>query len=143
MSIAAQGTVLSIESVTPGNYTAIGEVTSISGPTVSRTVLNPTSLSDSYQRKAVGLIDYGTITAELHLNYGDAGQDRVRTQLAAGARALWRLVIPAGQLGSGSASTQTTHSFAGFATGWTLNGQMDGLYRATLTITLDADPVES
>jgi hypothetical protein len=143
MAITAQGAVLEIESSTPGTYAAIGEVTGFSGPAESFTVLNVTAMSDTRMRKAMGLKDPGEVSVDLQLNYGDTGQDRCRTQFAAKARALFRIVVPAGQLGSGASSPQTTLAFAGFISSLSIAGRLDGIATAQMTITLDSDITET
>ncbi len=143
MSIAAQGTTLQIETSTPGTYVAVGEVTAINGPSESVSVLNPTNMADTRMRKAPGLYDPGELSVDLHLNYGDTGQDRVRTQFAAKATALWRIVVPAGALGSGASSTQTTLSFGGFVKSISVGGRLDSIATMTLVIVLDSAITES
>ena len=143
MSIPAQGTTLQIETATPGTYVAVGEVTAINGPSESYTVLDPTNMSDTRKRKALGLRDPGEISIDLHLNYGDAGQDRVRTNFAAKTSTLWRIVIPAGSAGGGTSSVQTTLSFTGFISRWNVGARMDSIASAGITITLDSDITES
>lgn len=137
MAIAAQGTVLAIESSTPATFTTIGEVLSWSGPNQSLTVLDPTSIGDTIKRTAVGLLDPGSITMDLHLNYGDAGQDRVETNFAAKTRTNFKITIPAGSLGGGSSSSETVLTFAGYITSLGIGGRMDSLASRSLTIELD------
>ena len=143
MSIAAQGTVLQIETATAGTYVTVGEVTAINGPSESVTVLDPTNMSDTRRRKAPGLYDPGEISVDLHLNYGDTGQDRLRTQFAAKVTALWKIVVPAGALGSGASSVQTTLSFGGFVSRIQIGGRIDSIATMSLTITLDSAITES
>lgn len=144
MAIASVGTTLKIESATPATFTTIGEVVESNGPSSSMTVLDPTNLADTRRRKALGLMDPGEMTVTLHLNYGDAGQDRARTQYEAKARANFQLVIPAGSYGSGSSSTETTLAFAGYITRYSAaQAGVDGLIRSTMTITLDSAVTES
>lgn len=138
MAIAAQGTVLAIESSTPATFTTIGEVLSWSGPNQSFTVLDPTSIADSLKRKAVGLLNAGSVSMDLHLNYGDAGQDRVRTNFAAKTRTNWKITIPAGSLGGGSSSSETVLTFTGYITSLSLGGRMDALATCSLNIELDS-----
>lgn len=143
MSIPAQGTLLQIETATAGTYVTVGEVTAINGPSESMTVLDVTNITDTRRRKALGLKDPGEISADLHLNYGDAGQDRVRTNFAAKTATLWRIVVPAGSAGGGSSSVQTTLSFTGFISRWNLGARLDSIASAGITITLDSDITES
>jgi hypothetical protein len=137
MAIAAQGTVLAIESATPSTFNTVGEVQSWSGPSQSYTVLDPTSITDSLKRKGLGLLNPGSVSMDLHLNYGDTGQDRVRANFAAKTRTNFKITIPAGSVGSGSSSSETVLTFAGFITSLSLGGRMDSLATCSLTIELD------
>lgn len=143
MSIPAQGTVFSIESATPATFTAVGEVVDFTGPEESFSTLDPTNLADTRRRYALGLKDPGTMQIRYHLNYGDAGQDRMRSQFAAKARANFTLAIPAGTLGSGASSSATTLSFTGFITSMGISGSLDSIVEATATIQLDSDITEA
>ena len=143
MAINAQGMILQIENDTPGTHTNIGEVTAITGPSLSYTVLNVTNLNDTLMRKAPGLLDAGEVSADLHLNYGDAGQDRVRAQFGAKARSQFRITIPAGTLGGGATSIPTVLRFYGHITRWQISGRMDSVMSAGITITLDSDITET
>jgi len=138
MAIAAQGTVLAIESSTPATFTTIGEVLSWSGPNQTYTVLDPTSIADTLKRKAVGLLNAGSVSMDLNLNYGDAGQDRVRVNFAAKTRTNFKITVPAGNLGGGSSSSETVLTFTGYITNLSLGGRMDALASGSLTIELDS-----
>jgi len=143
MAIQSPGTTLSIESETPDTYTPVGEVTSISGPAESWTVLDVTNLSDTRMRKALGLKDPGQVTVGLQLNYGDAGQDRLRTQAAAKALCNWQIEIPAGASGSGAASDATTLEFAAYISAISINAPINGVITASVTLTVDSDITEA
>lgn len=143
MAIAAQGTVIAIESSTPGTYTTIGEVLGWSGPDQSFTVLDPTNITDTRRRKALGLLQPGRVTVNMHLNYGDSGQDRVRSQMAAKANANWKITIPAGSLGGGSSSSETVLTFTGFAQSLSLGGRVNAIATHDLTIEVDSAITEA
>lgn len=143
MAIASQGTVFSIESSTPATFTPIGEVTSITGPEETFTVLDPTNMADTRRRFGLGLKQPGTVQIGFHLNYGDAGQDRLRAQFAAKARANFTLAVPAGALGSGSSSAATTLSFTGFITSLSISSGLDSVVESSATIQLDSDITEA
>jgi len=143
MAVASQGLTLSIESATPGTFTAIGEITDITGPEESFTILDPTNLSDTRRRFALGLKQPGTIQIRFRANFGDAGQDRLRSQFAAKARPNFEIDFPAGALGGGSSSSATNYAFTGLITSLSLSASTDALIEGACTIQLDSDIVES
>jgi predicted secreted protein len=143
MATPSQGTVLRVESATPSTFTAVGEITAINGPQGSVTVLDVTNMSDTIRRRSPGLLEPGQVQVELQLNHGDAGQDRVRTVWAAKTRVNWEIVIPAGQMGSGTAALATTQAFSGFVSAMATSASLDGIYRMTLTITIDSAVTET
>jgi hypothetical protein len=146
MAITSQGTVISIGNADgpPETFTTIGEVIGFTGPDTSRSSLNTTTLADTIVRTATGILDWGTVTLNLRLNFGDAGQDRVRTVYGTNARTNFRIAIPQGALGSAASSTAATLAFSGYIMAVQFaSGQVDQLVEKSITIKLDSAITES
>lgn len=145
MAIGAQGTVIAIQTAAgpPAVFTTIGEITRFQGPALSRSVLDVTNITDALKRSAGGLLDPGEVTADLRLNYGDAGQDAVRAAFAANTRTPFKITIPAGALGGGASSTETVLTFTGYVTRYQISGEMDGVLAASISIRLDTVVTEA
>jgi hypothetical protein len=141
MAIRAQGTLLKAAVGTGEVYTTVGEVLDFNGPSPTRPVIDATNLTSTARKKITGLSDYGQFTAQLHLDYGDAGQDNVRDAQASGALTNFQLLIPAGI--AGSTGVATTVSFAGYVSGFSASGSVDGLITSSLTIEIDGAVTEA
>lgn len=141
MAIRAQGTLLRAAIGTGSVYTTVGEVLDFNGPSPSRPVIDATNLSSVAREKITGLSDYGQFTAQMHLDYGDAGQGNIRTAMASGALTNFQVAIPAGV--GGSTSVATTISFAGYVSGFSAAGSVDGLVTSSLTIEISGAVTEA
>jgi hypothetical protein len=146
MAVPSQSTTISIGNADgpPETFAVIGEVTSISGPQSSRSQLDVTALGDSIRRTAAGLLDPGEVTLNLRLNFGDTGQDLVRTRYFGNTRSTFRIGVPLGALGGGASSAATTITFSGWITAYTpVSAEVDGLITSTVTIRLDSTTTEA
>jgi Lambda phage tail tube protein, TTP len=139
MSIRAQGSIFSIGSGTgsPETFSAVGEVTGWQGFDGEAKTLDVTTLDSTSVEKWVGLNDEGTLSLDLNLNFGDAGQTAMHVSKASGAKHNMKLAIPAGPAGTPSgaaASGATLITFAGYVKGFSLTGQKDSIITAKAKI---------
>lgn len=117
-------------------FTSIPEITTMSGPGGSAAVKDTTSLLDTAKTKRMGLADEGQISFDI--NYIPADTQHAALRAARAARTLhnFQLVF--------TDSPATTWDFAGYVTGFTLQGvQVDGTMGAKVTIEVSGAITES
>jgi hypothetical protein len=98
----------------PETFTTIAEVTSFKGPTEKVPQLDATSFDSTAMEFIAGLADNGEVTFDVNWVGSDAQQQGLRTDLRAGTRRNFKLILN----DKPSGGTQpTTVSFAAIVTG--------------------------
>lgn len=107
-------------------FTSIGEVRSFDGPNGSVTILDATSLGDTYKQKLAGTVDEGQITFTMWLDPADTAQTGLRTDRAAGTLRNFQLLLD---------DTDTTQlAFAAYVVDFSISGSVDGVVEASCTL---------
>ena len=126
-SVKTQGSSLQLsDSASPEVYTDIANVTSFSGPTGSRAVIDVTKLASTGKEKDVGLADYGQVTLEGFFSASDTIQVDVWDNFVAGTLHNWRILF--------SDSPQTQLDFAGYVLNYSYSAGLDDVIRTSVTI---------
>jgi predicted secreted protein len=127
----AFGTILAKESATPGTYTAIANVSGLSGPGLSRETLDVTAHDspDAYREFLGGLRDPGEISADL--NYDPAAHDTLIEDLDDDDPSNYRITWPDG----------TTWTFPAIMTGFEPSAPIDDKLAASVTWKVSGKPV--
>lgn len=118
-----------------GAYTSGGTATPVTLTTVGRTKsanagggesseLDGTELASTAKEVEGGLADYGEATAEVNVDYTDAGQNAVRARFADQAEVDFQIVY----------SDATVASFTGFVKRYEENAAVDAFVTASITI---------
>ena len=116
----------------PTANAAIGEVTSLSFDGVAQSSLEVTSISDAVKRYKAGILDPGSISIELNLDYDDAQQVAIAT--ASSDRALRSYLITFGAASTGG----MTISGVGVVTGFSVKAATDTVLTVSFSIKCSA-----
>jgi len=116
----------------PTAIAAIGEITSLSFDGVAQSSLEVTSISDAVKKYKAGILDPGSISIELNLDYDDAQQVALAT--ASTDRLLRSYLISFGAASTGG----MTVSGVGIITGFSVKAANDTVLTASFTIKCSA-----
>jgi hypothetical protein len=91
-AFSAQGATVTVDiATTPTN---IANVISFDIPGTPAAEIEVTNLQSVAKEFLSGLQDFGTVTMNVHPDYGDAGQNQMRTLRASGAAAEYVITLP-------------------------------------------------
>lgn len=110
-------------------FNVIGEVISFQGPGGQASVIDVTHLLSTAREKKIGLQDEGQVTLECNLVPGDTQQIGLRDDRTNRTRRNFRLVLTDG--------ATTTLSFAAYVLGFSIQGAVDQVVRASITLEVD------
>lgn len=92
MSITTQGTILSKgDSASPIVYTAVGSVTSISGPNSTRSEIDVTTMDSTAKEFNLALLDHGTLEASIVFDERNTAHAALRTDFVANTVRSWKI----------------------------------------------------
>lgn len=137
MADIAYGVKFEYSSDSGSNYTALGEITDISPPSVSKDVIETTSHGSGGVKTYIGgLVDYGEVSITVNYDPDGTTNDAIR-DLAVEAHEtvgnkLYKISYNDGTIGDYSDSS--TETFIGIVTGFEPQAPMDGQLSATFTI---------
>jgi hypothetical protein len=116
-----QGATITIDSV------AVGQILSIDGPTMERTMVDTTNLGTSTLRTFIpGFGDGGELTIEAQFDNDDAGQQDVLESFEAGSATAEAIVI--------TTSDSDTFSFNAYVRSFSISQNMDEVNRVTMVL---------
>lgn len=114
------------------NFTTLGEVKSIDGPSTKVSVIDVTThssaASGNYMEKIASLIDPGEVTADLNWVPSDTTHQNLRTDLTSRTKRAWCLALPS------PASANVV--FDGYVTDFPLSFPVDDVIGGSITITI-------
>lgn len=134
-AIQAQGTLLKLGAGSPPSYTTIAEINSFSGPGGSVSVIDVTDLSSSAKEKLAGLNDNGQLSFECNLIPSNAQHAALREAKENGTVISVKLVF------TDTGATEWT--FNAIVTGFSVSGAVDGVVKASVTLEISGEIVES
>lgn len=109
--IPAEGTTIAVESVTPGTYTTIGQVESITPPSTTVAEVPTTTLTSTRKQYRAGKIpDSGTLQFRIQYDPNDTVHQDLEDYLNAGTTKNWQLTYVDGMV------EPANEEFAGFIT---------------------------
>lgn len=116
----------------PETYTAIAPVVSISGPSMSKDVVDVSSLSstDRYREFISGMRDGGEVTIEIRFDPADADVDNALTDFEADAARSYQIAWADG----------STFAFEGILTAWSPETPYDDAMSMSLTYKVTGAP---
>jgi len=121
------------DSGVPGTFLDIGEITDLTFPTGSASIIDTTTLADTFVRKISGLPDEGQATVTLNNDSNNANALLLRAARAATSREAFQVVYPAPAEGGAT----VTADFNGFVLQYeTAAAQND---KQILNVTIEID----
>lgn len=132
----AKGTQLKSDSDTPGTFTLIPEVRSITGPSMTADILDATSMDTpgGFRDKRQGLKDWGTVAFELLWIPDNAQHQKLFDDYSAspGVERAYQIIFPN--------AASTTFEFTGFVSQMPITAAFDQLLTMNVEITILGDP---
>jgi len=127
MSITTQGTVLSKgDNASPIAYTAVGSVTSISGPNSSRGEIDVTTMDSTAKEFNLALLDNGTLEVSIVFDERNTAHAGLRTDFSANTVRDWKI--------TDAGSPQINYTFQGRIQSLPLDFSTDEVVRVSMTI---------
>lgn len=116
------------DGATPETFTAIGEITSLDGPSGSASVIDVTHLSSTAKEKRMGLMDEGQVSIEGNLVTSNTAQMGLKTDRANRTLRNFQMVL--------TDTPTTTLSFSAYVTTFSISAKVDGVipFKANLEI---------
>ena len=134
-AIESQGCVISYTVGSPTNMQAIGNVVSFSGPGGSASVIDVTNLDSTAKEKRMGLPDEGQFTMELNYDPDNTAHIALRNARKSRTRVEFRLTL--------TDTGATSLVFFGYVLGFAIQGGVDAVVKASLTIEIDGAVAEA
>ncbi|TXH06680.1 MAG: hypothetical protein E6R09_01100 [Rhodocyclaceae bacterium] len=132
-AITAQGIV--IARFGASTFETIPNVVSFQGPGGQASVIDVTNLASTSKEKRVGLRDEGQLSLTLHFNPDDTIHLGLRTDRANRSRRQFRITF--------TDATPATWTFYGYVTQFSVQGGVDAVVEASVTIEIDGDITEA
>lgn len=116
------------------NFTTVGEVTNLSGPGMSRDIIDVTHMetADAYREYIAGLADAGEITVEVNYIPGNASQENLIDDFEQRVKRNFKIVFPF--------TGNPEWAFTGVLTGFEADTPIDDKISATFTIKITEKP---
>lgn len=129
-SIESQGITIGIsDGGSPSSFSNIANIVGFSGPGGSASVIDVTNLSSTAKEKRMGLPDEGQFTLDINYDPDNATHQSLRAARDGRIRREFKITY-----------TDTTPSqdvFFGYVTGFQINGAVDQVVKASVTIEID------
>lgn len=125
-AIEAQGIDLKIGAGSPVTYTEIPEIVSFNGPGGAAAVIDVTDLSSSAMEKKMGLRDEGQLSFEMNYIPDNTQHAALRTARANRTLTPFQIILT-------DVST-TTWVFNAYVTGFTIQGAVNNVVKASVTL---------
>jgi hypothetical protein len=133
-AITAQGITISRFGTT--TFEVIPNVVSFQGPGGQAAVIDVTNLASTAKEKRVGLRDEGQLSLTLHFNPDDLVHQGLRTDRANRVRRQFKITFT-------DTTPSATWSFYGYVTQFSVQGGVDAVVEASVTIEIDGDITEA
>ena len=119
----------------PNEYVAIGNVTSFSGPSGSRAVIDVTKLSSTGKEKDVGIPDFGQVQYEGFFSAVDTVSVDIWDTFVAGTAELFKVVF--------SDSPPTELSFSAYCLNYSYSAGLDDVVRFSVTLEISGSVTDN
>jgi hypothetical protein len=130
--IPGEGTKIAIESATPGTYTDLGEVNSVTGPAPSVASVETTNLqSTRHSYRPSKVPESGEVSFQIKIDPNNATQQILTGLMDTPVVKNWKITWPDGM------TTPANSTFAGFLTAYNVSGaELENNVVADITIKL-------
>lgn len=132
-AIIAQGITIARMGITA--FETIPNVVSFQGPGGQAQVIDVTNLSSTAKEKRMGLRDEGSLSLSLHFDPDNAVHDGLRSDRANRTRQQFRITF--------TDTIPTVWTFYGYVTQFSVQGGVDAVVEASVTIEIDGDITEA
>jgi Lambda phage tail tube protein, TTP len=132
-AITAQG--ITIARFNTTTFETVPNVVSFQGPGGQTAVIDVTNLGSTSKEKRVGLRDEGQLTMTMHYNPDDTVHQGLRADRANRVRRQFKLTF--------TDSNPATWTFYGYVTHFSVQGGVDAVVQASVTIEIDGDITEA
>jgi hypothetical protein len=132
-AITAQGITISRFGTT--TFEVIPNVVSFQGPGGQAAVIDVTNLASASKEKRVGLRDEGQLTLTMHYNPDDLIHQGLRSDRANRVRRQFKLTF--------TDTTPAIWTFYGYVTTFSVQGGVDAVVQASVTIEIDGEITEA
>lgn len=131
-AIESQGITIGMSdgSMSPITYNDIGNITSFTGPGGQASVIDVTNLDSTAKEKLMGLPDEGQFSIDINLDPDNTQHQALRTARANRALTYFKITLT-------DTSPATAITFQGYVLGFSINGSVDQVVKATVTIEVD------
>ena len=133
-AITAQGIAIARFGTTA--FETIPNVVSFQGPGGQAAVIDVTNLASVSKEKRVGLRDEGQLTLTVHYNPDDLVHQGLRTDRANSTRRQFKITFT-------DTAPAATWTFYGYVTQFSVQGGVDAVVEASVTIEIDGDITEA
>ena len=116
-------------------FETIPNVVSFQGPGGQAAVIDVTNLASTAKEKRVGLRDEGQLSLTLHYNPDDLVHQGLRTDRANRVRRQFKITF--------TDTNPATWTFYGYVTHFSVQGGVDAVVQASVTIEIDGDITEA
>lgn len=135
-AVTSQGVTLQRgDGASPEVFATIADITDFNSPDGELSVIDVTSLDDSYATYIAGLIDEGSVSISGHFIGTDAAQTGLRTDRAAGTLRNFKITL--------TDSPATVFSFAAFVQTYTTNSSTNDRVAFSATLKVSGQVTES
>lgn len=138
--LSSHGTLLQLGAQGGGGpYTTVAEVVDIKGPSINQSVFDAPSQSTTWMKRVAGIANAGEISFDINFIPKDPTHDNstgVLSTIGSLTPYGWKLVF--NDAGTGTASYWTVDAFT---TGFDMDEPVDGILKASLTLTINGEPV--
>lgn len=131
-AITAQGIAIARYGTT--SFETIPNVVSFQGPGGQATVIDVTNLTSTSKEKRVGLRDEGQLSLTLHYDPGNTVHQGLIADRSARTRQQFQITF--------SDATPTVWTFYGYVTQFNVQGGVDAVVQASVTIEIDGEITE-
>lgn len=132
-AISAQG--ITIARMGASIFETIPNVVSFQGPGGQAAMIDVTNLQSTAKEKRMGLRDEGQLSLTLHFDPDNLVHKGLRTDRANRARQQFKITF--------TDTTPTTWTFFGYVTQFSVQGGVDAVVEASVTIEIDGDITEA
>jgi hypothetical protein len=139
-AITAQGIIIARFGATA--FETIPNVVSFQGPGGQASVIDVTNLTSTAKEKRVGLRDEGQLSLSLHFDPDDTVHLGLRLDRSNRARRQYKITFTDTAPAATPAATWTTWTFYGYVTQFSVQGGVDAVVEASVTIEIDGDITE-
>lgn len=126
----AQGTTISREtSLGSGTFQQFAHVRSFNGPSTENPEIDVSTLESTGKEYEGGLVDYGDLTLELNFDHDDSLHQQAIADMEANppTKTGWRITF---------VNPTVSYTWTAFVKSFSISGEVDGVYQATMTLRL-------